>query len=67
VVVKEEVVHTEDTVQLLVEHLVRPKLRRCPAYDACHVMSEKQRAIATMQRVSIANREACGFSFLRKC
>jgi hypothetical protein len=53
VVEEEEVVHMEDAVQLLVEHLVRPELPRRAAQDARHMTPEKQRAVA--QQVSIGS------------
>jgi hypothetical protein len=51
-VVEEEVVHMEDAVKLLVEHLVRPVLPRRAGKDAHLLTLEKQRAVA--QQVSIA-------------
>lgn len=45
-VVEEEVVHMEDAVKLLVEHLVRPVLPRRAGKDAYLLTLEKQRAIA---------------------
>jgi hypothetical protein len=49
-VVEEELVHMEDAVKLLVDHLVRPVLPRRAGKDERHMTLEKQRAVA--QQVS---------------
>ncbi|KAM0931109.1 hypothetical protein ACQ4PT_000588 [Festuca glaucescens] len=52
-VVEEEVVHMEDAVKLLVEHLVRPVLPRRAGKDAHLLTLEKQRAVSQQVHTAI--------------
>ncbi|KAM0854269.1 hypothetical protein ACQ4PT_050507 [Festuca glaucescens] len=52
-VVEEEVVHMEDAVKLLVEHLVRPVLPRLAGKDERHMTLQKQRAVAQQVHTAV--------------
>uniref|UniRef100_A0ACD5XUA6 Uncharacterized protein n=1 Tax=Avena sativa TaxID=4498 RepID=A0ACD5XUA6_AVESA len=53
VVKEEEVVHMEDAVKLLVEHLIRPVLPRRAAQNERHMTLEKQRDVAQQVHAAI--------------
>ncbi|XP_047051970.1 uncharacterized protein LOC124657465 [Lolium rigidum] len=52
-VVEEELVHMEDAVKLLVDHLVRPVLPRRAGKDERHMTLEKQRAVAQQVHTAV--------------